>query len=350
MKKIVFNGKPFLRGDKRGVYRYTYEILKALDNYVKPGEVEILIPNVEENLPCFKNIKFIRYGNSRFFKGWQYIFYQYYILKNKALAVSTCPELSSFITKGIVTFHDMRIERKKGLTKTIKDYIKNKLDLFINYLAIKRSVHILTVSNYIKNEFMSYYNIEENKISIIYNSWEHLRKIVIDEKQLENKYNKLILNSFYFYIGGQEKNKNIKWILEMAKKNPEELFIIAGPTTNDIKNNYDLNNVQYLGFISDEEAAFFMKHCKAFLFPSFYEGFGIPPLEALYFGAKVICSNRACLPEIYKDYVVYFDPLNYNIDLNNLLEQKVNKSRKIFEYYSWDKSAKKLLSILDKYR
>ena len=126
MKKIVFNGKPFLRGDKRGVYRYTYEILKALDNYVKPGEVEILIPNVEENLPCFKNIKFIRYGNSRFFKGWQYIFYQYYILKNKALAVSTCPELSSFITKGIVTFHDMRIERKKGLTKTIKDYIKRK--------------------------------------------------------------------------------------------------------------------------------------------------------------------------------------------------------------------------------
>ena len=119
----------------------------------------------------------------------------------------------------------------------------------------------------------------------------------------------------------------------------------------DDSNNVDnIRNLKTIGYITDEEMAFFMSKCKAFLFPSLYEGFGIPPLEALYFGARVLCSNSTCLPEIYKDYVTYFDPYDYDVDLDKLLEKPVNKSKEIFDLYSWDKSAKQLLNIIKQYQ
>lgn len=92
--------------------------------------------------------------------------------------------------------------------------------------------------------------------------------------------------------------------------------------------------------------AFFMKKCKAFVFPSIYEGFGIPPLEALYFGSKVICSDRSCLPEIYKNYVIYINPYNYNINLDELVDMKVEDAKNLLKLYSWDRSAEIILDII----
>lgn len=72
-----------------------------------------------------------------------------------------------------------------------------------------------------------------------------------------------------------------------------------------------------------------MQKCKAFVFPSYYEGFGIPPLEALSCGTKIIVSNASCLPEIYADTAYYIDPDNPNVNLNELLSKKIESPNNI---------------------
>ena len=360
MRKIVFMGKAFIKKNKRGVQRYTCEIIRNLDKYVENSDVEVLIPNVNVELPVLKNIKFVRFGGTCI-KGWQYWAYQYYLLKNNALGISLSADGPSVIKSGISAIHDVAVLNEKIYFKTIKNkikyfkkYIKHKYILFLYKIISKRAKCIITVSDFSKKEIAKYYNYDINKIVVIYNGWEHLKRIRIDKDRI--KYKKIKSKSFYFFLGGQDKYKNIKWIYEIAKKNKNDLFIMAGPPkdaknlSDDSINIENINNIKYLGYISDEEIAFFMKNCKAFLFPSLYEGFGIPPLEALYFGAKVICARSSCLPEIYEDCVIYVDPYNYNIDLNELLKKKVAPPDKLFNKYSWDKSAAILWELIKKYR
>lgn len=355
MKKIVINGKDIYKKNARGVQRYTKEMVLFLDKYVSNIDIEILVKEKKEKLNL-KNIKVIEYGKMMPFKGWQYIAYQYYLLKNNALGISFSTNRAPLFLPGIVAIHDIRFIKEKKEYDTMKKKLIYLYKLFINFLSVKMSKHIITVSEYSKKQIEKYYNCKENKISIVYNGWEHLKNIIVDNIYFENKYKEFLKKDFYFYIGGKEKHKNIKWIKEMAKKNNKALFIIAGPKVSivDIKddsNNVDnIRNLKTIGYITDEEMAFFMSKCKAFLFPSLYEGFGIPPLEALYFGARVLCSNSTCLPEIYKDYVTYFDPYDYDVDLDKLLEKPVNKSKEIFDLYSWDKSAKQLLNIIKQYQ
>ncbi len=155
------------------------------------------------------------------------------------------------------------------------------------------------------------------------------------------------------------KNKNFRWILEVARRNPDKTFAIAG--NNDLKKygdtfaqnessgtNTQLTNVHYLGYVSDDEAKLLMKNCRAFIFPSIYEGFGIPPMEALAMGAKVICSNASCLPEIFKNSVYYIDPYDYEVNLEKLLSGTVETPEKVLNLYSWSKTADKLLTVIQK--
>lgn len=357
MKKIIFNGKDFIKKDKRGAQRYNYQILVALDKYAIDMDIELLIPDIDVNLNFeFKHIKIKKYRGKFTTKLWQNIAFQYYIIKNNACGISLSPDVIPLSKNQFITIYDASIgyQRKYYKTKNMMRYLKLVYLDYLNKIVAQKAKSIITISNFSKNEIIKYYKAKNKNFFIIYCGWEHLKSIHIHEKILLDKYNNIVSQKYYFYIGGQDKRKNIRWIYKIAQKYPNRLFVIAGPpinnevlTTDNIK--FPLNLI-YLGYISDEEMAFFMKYCQAFLFPSLYEGFGIPPLEALYFGARVLCSNSTCLPEIYKDYVTYFDPYDYDVDLDELLEKPVNKSKEIFDLYSWDKSAKQLLNIIKQYQ
>ena len=141
--------------------------------------------------------------------------------------------------------------------------------------------------------------------------------------------------------------KNTKWVLKVAENNPDCLFVLAGAksrgTSGDFK---ELKNVIYLGFVSDEQVKSLLKNCKAFIYPSIYDGFGIPPLEALSQGATVICSSAACLPEVYKNSVHYIDPYCADVDIESLLNEKIDSAESVLGRYSWKKSAKELYECL----
>ena len=89
-----------------------------------------------------------------------------------------------------------------------------------------------------------------------------------------------------------------------------------------------------------------MKHCKAFIFPSFFEGFGIPPLEALSVGAKVIAANTSCLPEILQDSCYYINPYDTDINLDELLKTTIQNPDSILAKYRFKNFATLLLNFL----
>ena len=110
------------------------------------------------------------------------------------------------------------------------------------------------------------------------------------------------------------------------------------------------SNVIFTGYISDEQIKTLMRNCKAFIYPSLYDGFGLPPLEALSQGAQVICSNAACLTEVYGNSVHYIDPYDADVDLNSLLDKYVDTPEAVLNKYSWEKSARELYDLLKKGR
>ena len=111
-------------------------------------------------------------------------------------------------------------------------------------------------------------------------------------------------------------------------------------------NELKTENMFFTGYISDGQIKSLMSHCKAFIHPAIYEGFGIPPLEAMSCGATLILSTATCLPEIYGKSAHYIDPYCYDIDLDVIVQEHVEKSQIVLEKYNWSIEAKKLLHII----
>lgn len=105
--------------------------------------------------------------------------------------------------------------------------------------------------------------------------------------------------------------------------------------------------MKLIGYVKDEEAKTLMRDCEAFLFPVFYEGFGIPPMEALSAGAKeIIVSDIEVMHEVYENRAIYIDPYNYEYDFSELIKNKKERGNNPLAKYSWECSAELLYNTL----
>lgn len=342
MKKIIINGR-FLLHRVTGVERYAREILAEFDTMVSPGEVTLALPPETKESPIYHNIKVVKVG-ALHNQMWEHISFPWYVHRESGISLNLC-NVAPLIEPGIVCIHDMKI-------KAHPEYFNWKFRMWYELLLkneTKRAKKIITVSDFSKSEIVKYYKINSNKIVVIPNAWQHYERIGFDENALK-KYN-LEKEKYYFAMGSMEPNKNFKWIAKTALLNPSENFAIAGSINNKIFAEglgFECpSNMHLLGYVTDEEAKTLMKECKAFLFPSFYEGFGIPPLEAISAGArKTIISDIPVMHEVFEDYANYVDPYEPIVLTENYVGNKAENCNGIIQKYSWKTSAQKLYELL----
>ena len=117
-----------------------------------------------------------------------------------------------------------------------------------------------------------------------------------------------------------------------------------------MKSLQNLPNVVLAGYLSDGEVKALMQSSKAFVFPSYFEGFGIPPLEALSCGTNIIVAKASCLPEIYGNCAHYIDPDNTDVDLDALLKEPVEGPKDVLQTYTYANGAKLFHDLLTQHR
>lgn len=347
MRKIIVNGK-FLTQGVTGVQRYAREILRELDSLVEKGKVEIVVPEKCQEFLELKNIEIKKNGK---LSGhlWEQIELPIYTFKTGGKLLNLC-NTAPIISPGIVTIHDV-------ITKSRPEFFSNRKFVLgmnlMNFWNIRRSEKIITVSNFSKKEIMRFYRTPSEKIEIIGNGWEHMQKINSDEAIIEKFH--LPKKKFYLAVSSLNPNKNFQYIIKLAKEIPDTIFVIVGKKYNTFeidvaKEAVDLKNIIWTGYVSDEELKALYENCGFFIFPSLYEGFGIPPLEALSCGGKLALSDVRPLSEIYEGGALYFNPNKIEFDLFKELKDKSSKnnraSKNILKNNSWSRSAEKLLEIL----
>ncbi|MCM1231779.1 MAG: glycosyltransferase [Ruminococcus flavefaciens] len=354
MKTIMINGLSIL-GEKEphGPQRFGRELILALDSIVLSGEYELIFPNMElsglenTNLQNIKIVK-IPYNCNKY--KWRFRFDKFacpkYIKAHNGIGADLVLTYPWFQTDAVF-IHDSIAKEHPEESITKKDHVNRIKFLFFEKHCLKHSKILFTVSNYSREKIMNVYKKHVREIHVVGNAWQHILRIredcsIISKLSLTEK-------SYYFSAGVGQKRKNFKWIIEAAKQNPEDIFVIAGSNVAHLLKSETVipKNILPTGFISDAEYKALLLHCTAYIQPSFEEGFGIPPLEALGVGTEIIISNIPVFKEIYENSAHYIEPLEYtNINMKEIMASPVTSAQTVLEKYSWEQSAKKFDDIM----
>ena len=344
MKKILINGN-FLCRNLTGIERFAFETIKQLDLIVSSEDnISILVPSNAKTKPVYKNIRIIESEKPLTSHPLWDLFYMGHIAKKeKAFALNFANTSPLGKRAGFTFLHDIyaKIYPEDFVSK--RDKLMRLYNCFSYWNTAKHCKKVLTVSEFSKKQISETYNICPDNIIVVPNGWDHFELIEPDFSIFE-KYPDLKNRSFYFTLGSLSKRKNLKWIAEYASRHTDEFFAISGKMISglvppELEILTKLPNVTCLGYVSDQEVKALMQKCKAFVLPSYYEGFGIPPLEALSSGAKIIVAKAASLPEIYNDCAHYIDPDNSVCDLGQLLSEPVSSPEKILSKYTYKNAA-----------
>jgi len=334
-KKIVYINGRFLTQPVTGVQRVAEETIKAIDNLISKGEINeykfiILAPKKDVRHLDLKNIKIKRFGA---LTGHLWEQLELPLFSRKKLLINFCNTAPLVKKNQIIYIHDAAIiDEPAGFTSNFVRYYS----LLYKVLSV-RSKRIITVSNFSKGRLEQYFPFVRDKISVSYLGTDHIANYPILNGYLEK--NSLISNNYFLAVSSANPNKNFKIISDVLigeKGNGDYTFVIVGGKSSKVFRAEKLKNehsIKYLGYVSDEELVTLYKHAKAFIFPSKYEGFGLPPLEAMYMGTPVIASKSASIPEILESNALYFkyddiNELKSNLDVISHDTQLVDRLKK----------------------
>lgn len=333
----------FLTQRVSGIQRYSIELLAALDEILPPGGAELVVPEGTETPPC-RNLTVVPFGRRRGF-AWEQLDYPRYLRRRRRRGLCTCNVIPVFGFRGIAVVHDVCYRARPDFYTDFRGRLSAAWHRFQYRLIARRAERIVTVSEFSRSELQKYYRIDPARVTVIYNAWQQMERVAADEGIFAAQ-PRLQKGQYYFSMANLLKNKNFPWVLRAARSRPETVFAIAGSGSLRDLPGADLPNLLYLGYVSDGEAKALMAHCRAFLFPTLYEGFGIPPLEAVACGApQVIVSDTPCMREVYGPHAAYIDLDTNPGDLDRIIPAQAPAAG-VLARYSWAASAQKLLALL----
>lgn len=343
MPRISIEGK-FLTQTLTGTQRYSAEMIRGLDALCDKGEFELVVPEnaiIKGNLGLTR-ISVVRTGR-RDGPAWMHLDFAKYCKSAKTTPLCL-GNVAPVFSKCCVTIHDVS-------PRANKNFYDWKYRIYQNICAssiTKSAQLIFTDTHFSKSEIEHYYPQAKGKISVIPCGWQHMNAIAEDETAF-SKF-ELLDGGYWFALSSLTPNKNLRWIAETAKLNPRERFVVAGGINVRTFGEHGIptaENVSYLGYVTDGEAKALMRHCKGFVYPTFYEGFGLPPMEAMASGAPLcIVGDNPCMHEVYGEAVVYVDPKKPCGDIASLEQVPVSSTETLLNMFSWQNSAKCLLKQL----
>lgn len=346
-----------------GIARYTYELIK---NFIKFNDIKLYLLTYEDRffqeefLDQNKNIKNINLRSSFLdIKEQIELPFKLNKYKNKAIFHSPSFVSSPFIKcPTIMTIHDLNHLR-------FPEYYTRFHEYYYNYIvkpSALRAKKILTVSEFSKKEIVNWLNCESEKVVVTYNGIDEKFKVIEKNDKLRDIKEKYGLpKKFILYIGNLKPHKNVANLIKAIKKIDQKVTLVINGKSNEslkkiIMENHVENKVKFIGYVDDNDLPILYNLAELFIYPSLYEGFGLPPLEAMACGCPVITSNTSSLPEVVGDAGIMVNPYNVEeiaraIDLvlsnENLRKEMIEKGLKQAQKFSWRKTAEETLKVYE---
>ncbi|WBV61966.1 glycosyltransferase family 1 protein [Chryseobacterium camelliae] len=327
MKKNVLIDVERLKYPKSGIANVCISLIKGLDQKISAFNYTFYGPKA--NIPATKS-KF----NTINWKFWQ----KKIPVSTSAYAlIHTTHQLSEYFhnlkkrQKKIVTLHDLNFLHDNSSARKVE---KSKRLVQKN---IGNADAIVCISEFVKDDFIKnkhLFQLKENvKIEVVYNG------LMFPEKEnfIPTRNYPFIDEKFILNIGVLFPKKNQNVLLDLISKNDRHLVLITSSAKSEYKEKF-LEKIKILGLtervhilenVENEEKYFLLQHCESYCHPSLAEGFGIPPVEAMYFGKPVFLSTFTSLPEIGGDLAFYFEDFSAermnNVYLNGITTFNENK-------------------------
>lgn len=350
---IIYINARFLTQSVTGPQRYAIELISSLDqilNHENNFKFILLSPKGIKRVLQLNNIEIREVGR---LKGhlWEQIELPYY--SRKGILLSLCNTGPIFKRNQLLTIHDALVYR----VPNAYSFIYRSWYKILQTILGKTSRRIITDSNCSKQDLINYFKIKNEKIEVIYLGWQHMDKISLDNS-IVARWN-IKPRDFILAVSSMNPNKNFISICKAINKlqNKDINIVIAGGSNHifDQCNIPVSENIKLLGYVSDNELKALYENAACFIYPSFFEGFGLPPLEALACNCPIIISNTGSLPEIFGPSAYYVDPNNIEDIAKGISEilEKQEKANILLEYgkellkkYSWSGAAERLLDIV----
>ncbi len=347
--ELYINGR-FLIQPMTGVERYAYNICKAMARLRQP--FTIVCPNAPIHQDYdVSDLTIVHYGigNSHF---WEQCVLPFFFIGKKDYVVLSFTGLGSIlIRRKMMTVHDLAfLKNPSWYSRAYYWYYR-----LMTPLAVKTSQHILTVSEFSKSEILRFYPfLKPERISVVYNAIDlQLFKPSAISQQPSVP--------FVLCVSSIDPRKNFARLIEACQGLTDAKLYIVGKNNRVFSQQKELDttsgNIHFLGKVSDDELVRLYNQAACFVFPSLYEGFGLPPLEAMACGCPVLVSDIPVEREVCGDAAQYFNPLDPN-DILHTIKQFLNcddvirekmcqKGYKNIMRFSWEKSAQALMKIVN---
>jgi len=359
MKRIFINGR-YLAQRITGVQRVATEVVASLDGFLEAGtigsgyEVTLLAPKGDYQIPELKRIKLIQAGN---LSGHPWEQLELPRLARGGLLFNPCGPSPLFHPCQITMLPDASIFiAPQGYSLAYRTWTK-----LLYRVAGLRAKTILTISNYSKVKLLEHCEtLSQDRIHVVYLGSDHILRCGIDNGILGAVFGDS-RRDYVLCVGSQQANKNVKIVARISEWLDGRGFatIVTGGTSKAVFRGEEIGGerVTKTGYVTDAQLRALYENARCFIFPSFEEGFGIPPLEAMRCGCPVVASSSASMPEVCGDAVVYFDPRDAE-SLKGALDRVLNSPEVVgklrasglvqTERYNWDQSALAIWSYLER--